>query len=338
MTVAAANKLASISDVVTYEFENVDADVASALTQQAYVPQGAELLKITQHRLREKRSLQQAGVQVAPYALVSNLKELTDAAATIGLPAVLKTTRGGYDGKNQWVLRTDEDIQQAGRTLTPTLTITLAAKPDKQSDDGLAPYVLEGFVPFVKELSVIVARSVDGQMETFPVAENVHVNGILQLSMVPARVSAAVMETADRMARQVAESVGVVGLLAVEMFLTADDTLFVNELAPRPHNSGHYTMDACNVSQFEQHLRAICGWRMAVPELLTPVVMVNILGQHMEDVIQASPFWPGNVRLHLYGKAESKTGRKMGHVNVLADTVEEALATIDEVGIWRSLS
>lgn len=323
----AARELARVADVITYEFENVDADVAAMLETDSYVPQGSELLHTTQHRLREKRALEAAGARVAPYAEIRTLDDLRAAVGKLGLPAVLKTATGGYDGKGQWVLREAADVEPAWA---------------EASRAGTA-LVLEQFIRFAKELSVIAARRPSGEVRTFPPAENVHVRNILHLSIVPARISDTVRAEAERLALTIAESLGVVGLLAVEMFLTEDGVLYVNELAPRPHNSGHYTMDACRTSQFEQHIRAICDLPLGDTSLLTPVVMVNLLGEHMDRLMAWLPAADPEAarfgvepKLHLYGKAEAKTGRKMGHLNVLAPETEAALAWISQSDIWRT--
>jgi 5-(carboxyamino)imidazole ribonucleotide synthase len=322
----AARELARRSDVITYEFENVDASVAAMLETESYVPQGSVLLYTTQHRIREKRAVEAAGARVAPYAEVESLESLRKAAASLGLPAVLKTATGGYDGKGQWVLRTDNELEQAWYEASRSGT----------------ELVLEKFIIFDKEISVIAARSPSGEVRTFAPAENIHVHNILHLSIVPARIDESVRLEAEQLALSIAETLGVVGLIAVELFLTADGELFVNELAPRPHNSGHYTMEACRTSQFEQHIRAICNLPLGNPDLLTPVVMANILGEHMEPLLA----WmaekdPVAVELgvepkvHLYGKAEAKHKRKMGHLNVLAPNVEAALEWIAQSNIWR---
>jgi 5-(carboxyamino)imidazole ribonucleotide synthase len=322
----AAHELAERSDVITYEFENVDAGVAAMLMEESYVPQGSELLYTTQHRLREKRAIEAAGVKVAPYCEVSSSDELRAAVARLGLPSVLKTATGGYDGKGQWVIREEAEIDEAFETLNRAGT----------------ELVLEQFIRFEKELSVIAARSPQGEIRTFPAAENIHIDNILHLSIVPARVDEQVQREAERLAAQIAEGLGAVGLIAVELFLTKDGELFVNELAPRPHNSGHYTMEACRTSQFEQHVRAICGLPLGDPSLLTPVVMVNVLGEHMEPLLErmaaadeAADRLGVAPKVHLYGKQEAKHKRKMGHVNVLATDVDAALAWISETNIWR---
>ncbi len=325
---AAACLLAEKSDVITYEFENVDAAVADMLMVESYVPQGSKLLYTTQHRLREKKAIEAAGVKVAPYREIGTVQQLEEAVKLFGTPCVLKTTTGGYDGKGQWVIRSEAEIPEAFDTLN-------------RSGSEL---VLEQFVRFNKELSVIAARSPSGEVRVFPPAENIHVDNILHLSIVPARISREIMEQAERMASQIVSSLEAVGLLAIEMFLTDDGELYVNELAPRPHNSGHYTMEACTTSQFEQHIRAICNLPLAEPKLLTPVVMVNVLGEHVEPLLQ----WfaaDGEAelrelgitgKLHLYGKKEAKLKRKMGHINLLTDDVEQVLAWVERSPIWSN--
>lgn len=320
--VEAAMQLASVSDVISYEFENVDAQVAEVLESRAYVPQGSHLLRITQNRIREKTAIREIGIPVAPFCVVNSLEDLQDAVRELGLPAVMKTATGGYDGKGQWVLRSDTELAEAYETLSKAGT----------------ELIVEQFVPFQMELSVIAARNPAGELAVFPVSENIHQENILHLSIVPARISAEVAARAEEIARTIVEKLDVVGLIAVELFLTEDGQLYVNELAPRPHNSGHFTMDACVTSQFEQHVRAVCNLPLGSTELLSSVVMVNILGEHLQPVIDQIDKLPRTAKLHLYGKAESKAKRKMGHINVLAPTVEEALTLIDELKIWTNTS
>lgn len=325
--IEAARKLAARADVITYEFENVDAGVADMLMREAYVPQGSKLLYTTQHRLREKRAIEAAGVAVAPYREIVTEADLHEAVGVFGVPCVLKTATGGYDGKGQVVIRSADEVADAYALLARAGT----------------ELVLEQFIRFERELSVIAARSPDGETEAFPPAENIHVDNILHLSIVPARISREIAAKAQQMAQQVADALGAVGLLAVELFVTADGELFVNELAPRPHNSGHYTMEACSVSQFEQHVRAICNLPLAKPKLLTPVVMVNVLGQHVAPLLD----WIDSggerelagrgitAKIHLYGKHEAKHKRKMGHMNLLTDKPEDALAWVEGSTIWK---
>ncbi len=320
----AAAELAARTDVITYEFENVDAEVAALLEERSYVPQGSRLLYTTQHRLREKAALEAAGATVAPYAAVASEAELDAAVERLGTPCVLKTATGGYDGKGQCVIRDRSEVAAAYAEL---------------AGSG-AELVLEQFIAFQCEISVIAARSSMGETSTFPPAENIHRGGILHASIVPARVPAGILAEAEQLAAQIVESFDAVGLLAVEMFYGKDGKLYVNEVAPRPHNSGHYTMEACVTSQFEQHVRAICGLPLGNPNLRTPVVMVNVLGEHLDGVnkLMLSPDSAGTdlvrPKFHLYGKAEGKTGRKMGHINLLCGDTADALAWIDNAGIW----
>ncbi|KGP78598.1 phosphoribosylaminoimidazole carboxylase [Paenibacillus sp. MAEPY2] len=325
--VAAALELARQCDVITYEFENVDADVASLLERESYVPQGSALLYTTQHRLREKRAIEAAGVRVAPYREITSKDTMQAAVSELGVPCVLKTVTGGYDGKGQRVIR---EANQAVATYEE-----LAATG--------AELVLEQFIKFDCEISVVVARSTNGEIKTFPPAENIHVNNILHTSIVPARVPTDIQIEAQKLAAAVAQSMQAVGLLAVELFVAADGRLYVNELAPRPHNSGHYTMEACATSQFEQHIRAVCGLPLGDTSLLSPVVMVNVLGEHLEGIIartgqhDADAMELGVIpKLHIYGKTEAKTGRKMGHVNLLCQDVEEGLQWVEQTNLWRN--
>lgn len=320
----AARELAKLSDVITYEFENVDAAVADMLERESYVPQGSKLLYTTQHRLREKQAIEAAGVPVAPYAAIGSLADLKAAVEQFGTPCVLKTATGGYDGKGQWVLRSSDECEAA---------YTELAKSG-------AELVLEQFIRFEREISAIAARSPQGEVKVFPIAENIHQDNILHLSIVPARTTADVRERAEALAVKIAESLGVIGLIAVEMFLTAEGEIYVNELAPRPHNSGHYTIEACRTSQFEQHVRAICNLPLGSTELMTPVVMVNVLGEHVAPLLdwlagQERETDDVSVKVHLYGKAEAKHKRKMGHVNLLAADTAKGLEWVAKTGIWE---
>lgn len=310
----AARELARRSDVVTLEWENADVAVLRELERVVPVRPGAHVLEVCQHRVREKDAVRRLGVGTAEYRAVSTLAELRAALAEIGAPAVLKTARWGYDGKGQATIRSADEAEAA-----------LAAVGGEGRE-----LVLEGFVPFRMELSVVVARGPGGEMASFPVAENVHRRGILDVSVVPARVEPAVAEEARRVGEALAEGLGVVGLLAVEMFLHEDGRVLVNELAPRPHNSGHYTIEACAVSQFEQQLRAVTGLPLGSTELLRPAAMANLLGEDagtgLGDPRVAAALAEPGVALHLYGKPEARPGRKMGHVTAIAATAEEAMA------------
>ncbi|AYF04497.1 MULTISPECIES: 5-(carboxyamino)imidazole ribonucleotide synthase [Bacillus] len=311
----AIQHLAEISDVVTYEFENIDYRCLQWLEKHAYLPQGSQLLSKTQNRFTEKNAIEKAGLPVATYRLVQNEEQLTEAITELSYPSVLKTTTGGYDGKGQVVLRSEADVDKA-RELA-----------------NAAECILEKWVPFEKEVSVIVTRSVSGETKVFPVAENIHVNNILHESIVPARITEELSQKAIAYAKVLADELELVGTLAVEMFATADGEIYINELAPRPHNSGHYTQDACETSQFGQHIRAICNLPLGETNLLKPVVMVNILGEHIEGVLRQVNRLTG-CYLHLYGKEEAKAKRKMGHVNILNDNIEVALEKAKSLHIW----
>jgi 5-(carboxyamino)imidazole ribonucleotide synthase len=309
----AAMELARRCDVVTYEFENVNAESVEAAQSAGTVYPGSSVLRVAQHRIREKTTLRDNGFPVPNFRAVDTYSELQNAMIDIGLSAVLKTATMGYDGKGQAVLRQSDDARTAYDELRPRT-------------DAL---VLEAFVPFSKELSVICARDAEGNTACFPVQENIHRDGILDVTIVPARVSEKVKRNAVELVTSITESLQMVGLLAVEMFLTKDDQLLVNELAPRPHNSGHYTLDACVTSQFEQIIRAICGLPLGSTELMTPVVMANLPGDVWIDADGhpdfASTLEVPGVKLHLYGKSEARVGRKMGHICALAPDVETAL-------------
>ncbi|PGZ92846.1 5-(carboxyamino)imidazole ribonucleotide synthase [Bacillus sp. AFS029533] len=314
--IEAIKQLAKVSDVITYEFENIDVNALEYLDEHSYLPQGSELLKLTRNRLTEKTAIQNLGIKVAPFRLVENEEQFSEAVTKIGLPAVLKTTTGGYDGKGQVVLRSEEDFVEA---------LELVKKQQ---------CILEGWVPFEKELSIIVARNSNGEVSTFPIAENVHINQILHTSSVPANTSKLVIETAESYAKKVASSFHLVGVLAIELFVTEDEQVYINELAPRPHNTGHYTMEAVETSQFKQHIRAVCNLPLGNTELLKPVVMVNILGEHVEEVLKVMQN-DSTLNVHLYGKEESKKGRKMGHINIMAASTELAMQKVQELGIWE---
>ncbi|MBW3113008.1 5-(carboxyamino)imidazole ribonucleotide synthase [Bacillus sp. MCCB 382] len=309
-------RLAEECDVITYEFENIDYEALKWLSERAYLPQGAELIRITQDRIMEKEALTFAGVEVAPYAVIKQQRDIYDNIEKLGYPVVLKTARGGYDGKGQYVIREAVEIEEAAALL----------------ENG--PCVLEKWIPFEKELSVIMTRNPDGQQTNFPVVENIHVDNILHETIAPARVSEETAGKAIEMAKRISETLDLVGTLAIEMFLTADGDIYINELAPRPHNSGHYSIEACDFSQFAQHIKAVCNWPLVQPTLLKDAVMVNLLGEHIEPIMKAVPKHP-DWFIHLYGKDVPKPKRKMGHVTLLSNDIEETLSNINEAGIWK---
>ncbi|AWI11338.1 5-(carboxyamino)imidazole ribonucleotide synthase [Caldibacillus thermoamylovorans] len=312
---AAVKILAEKTDVITYEFENIDANALSWLTNHAYVPQGTEILRVTQNRIYEKATIQKAGVPVVPYEVILNQTELEHGLENLGYPAVLKTATGGYDGKGQLVIKTEHDRISAASLLST------------------GPCVLEQWIPFTKEVSVIVSKNPDGETAVFPVAENIHCNNILHQTIVPARIDKETEEKAMAAAKKIAEFLHLIGTLAVEMFVTEDGEIYINELAPRPHNSGHYSIEACMTSQFEQHIRAICNLPLGSTALLKPAVMVNILGEHLEPLLENLHHFK-HWKIHLYGKNEAKPGRKMGHLTRLCNDTDEALQELEENNIW----
>jgi 5-(carboxyamino)imidazole ribonucleotide synthase len=298
--------------VVTFEFENVSAAAAEAAAEHAPVRPAGSVLHTTQNRLREKGFLANAGIPVAPFAPVRSLEDLENALGALGTPAVLKTAGWGYDGKGQVKIASPDEAAAAWSSI------------------GGQEAILETFVDFDREVSVVAARGVDGAFAHFGVIENRHQRHILDVSVAPAAVPPAVEWQAVEIARGILEGLGVVGVLCVEMFLKADGRLLVNELAPRPHNSGHLTFDAAVTSQFEQQLRAVCGLPLGSTELLRPAAMANLLGDLWSD---SEPDWAAacrypDVKLHLYGKAAARPGRKMGHLTALAPTPEAALAKV----------
>lgn len=317
-----AKQLAQSADVITYEFENIGAQVAELLENESTLPQGYTLLYTIQNRLREKKAIEQAGISVAPYRAVRCEEEVDSALHDLGYPVVLKTTEGGYDGKGQWVIRSPEEVHPIKKMLK------------NEGSKGMT-WVMEAWVPFKHEISCIVARNARGECQPFPIAENIHQENILHLSVAPARISEEIRREATRTAVQLAESMQLIGLLAIEMFVLDDGMLYVNELAPRPHNSGHYTQQACLTSQFEQHIRAICNLPLGDVSIKQPTVMVNILGEHLADVLHKLPNMDPSFKVHLYGKAEVRPKRKMGHLNVVADDVHTAIEKIQSLHIWN---
>ena len=285
-------------DVVTLEFENIPLASLSFLASRVPVRPGVNALAVSQHRVEEKRFAEANGVPVTSWQGVRSLPELELAAATIGLPAILKTCRFGYDGKGQVMVRHHTELEAAWNTL------------------GGVESILEQKVPFAGEISVIVGRGLTGAAVAYPVVENRHVNHILDTTIAPAPVSEVTARAASSMAIRLADALDIAGLLAVEMFVLPDGAVLMNEIAPRPHNSGHWTQDGARTCQFEQLVRAVTGLPLGPVDIRTPTVMKNLIGADVED-------WPSlladpGARLHLYGKAETRPGRKMGHVNRLA--------------------
>ncbi|ALS79415.1 5-(carboxyamino)imidazole ribonucleotide synthase [Planococcus kocurii] len=311
----ALEELAEVSDVITYEFENIDVDGLSKLAEIAYVPQGSELIRVTQNRIVEKQAISEAGVVVADYVTASTFEELKEKSSQLSFPFVVKTARGGYDGKGQQTVSSIEELSLAKRLFTN------------------GECVAEAFVEFTKEISVIIQRNVHGETAILPIGENIHKDHILHETIVPARIDKKTMDEAKKAAEKIATHLNMVGTLAVEMFVLEDGGIIVNELAPRPHNSGHYSIEATNISQFHQHIRAICGWPLRQPILWSQAVMVNVLGEHVAPLASKIAQFP-NWSIHLYGKDEAKQKRKMGHVTILTEDLEATLGEIDRSGIW----
>lgn len=281
-------------DIITYEFENIPTEALDLLQDLAPIHPGREALRVSQDRLTEKTFLKELGLKTAPFADITDAASLDAALADIGSPAILKTRRFGYDGKGQVRIMSPGDASRA------------------LEDMKGAPSILEGFVDFSHEVSVIAARSLDGAVAAFDPGENVHADGILRTTTVPARLSQSQRTDSVLIAAKIANALNYVGVMGVELFVTPDG-LIVNEIAPRVHNSGHWTQNGCAVDQFEQHIRAIAGWPLGDGQRHADVVMENLIGDDMDRVsdLAVKP----DCALHLYGKAETKPGRKMGHVN-----------------------
>ena len=289
---------AAAVDVISFEFENVSAEGLDLLASLKPVRPSPAILRISQDRIAEKSFVNRLGVATAPWRPVASLAELEAAVTDLGLPAVLKTTREGYDGKGQAMLRELADLAPAFARLNPK------------------PLILEGFVDYAMEISVIVARGEDGAISAFDTVENRHRDHILDLTLAPARLPVATGEAAQKIARDIAAGLDLIGLLAVEMFVDAEGRVLVNEIAPRPHNSGHWTLDACPVSQFELHIRAIAGLPLPPATRHSDAAMKNLVGPEEAALWSRILATPGFIP-HLYGKEEARPGRKMGHVTRL---------------------
>lgn len=308
----AVRMFAKSVDVVTFEFENVPSSTVETAAEFVGVHPRGEILYITQNRLREKNFLVANGFPVTPFRHINILGDLVDGAKQLGFPCILKTAGFGYDGKGQSKIKTSEDITDAFEKLNG------------------AGAILESFVEFEKEVSVVCARDQNGNFAHYGVIENEHANHILDVSFAPAFVTEKVFNEAIEISRSLAETLDYVGTLCVEFFVTKDEKLMINELAPRPHNSGHLTFDACVTSQFEQQARAVCGLPLGSTGFYRPAAMVNLLGDLWQN---GEPDWAAaletsNVKLHLYGKAEPRAGRKMGHITALEDSVENVVESV----------
>jgi 5-(carboxyamino)imidazole ribonucleotide synthase len=309
----AVRRFARGVSAVTFEFENVPAATAAAAAECVPVRPSGAVLHTTQHRLREKTLLAQAGLAVTPFRRVASLDDLKQAAAELGLPAILKTADFGYDGKGQFRIKSADDFERAWQGV------------------GEREAVLEALIDFALEISVVAARTFDGNFIHYGAIENHHQNSILDVSIAPARIAPHTAREAVQIARAVLEKLEVIGVLCVEFFVRRDGSLLINELAPRPHNSGHLTFDANLTSQFEQQLRAVCGLPLGDVRQFAPAAMANLLGDLWID---GEPDWVSavgipNVKLHLYGKLAPRPGRKMGHLTALASAPEQALADVE---------
>lgn len=294
------------SDVVTYEFENVDLTAAKYIEEKGKLPQGAYPLEVTQNREKEKNLMTEAGLPVPEFYIVHNKQECLEACEKIAYPAVIKTCRGGYDGKGQVKLETAEDTEEAAEFV-----------------EKHGHCIIESWVPFDREVSVVFTRTRNGngnaKMAFFPIPENEHKDHILYKSTVPANISVEVQKKAQEAARLLADKMDIVGTFAIEMFVV-NEAIYVNEMAPRPHNSGHYTIEACNISQFEQHIRAVAGLPLMPIQLMAPAVMKNILGEDVEDTLKEMAVSTSG-HVHFYGKKEIKTKRKMGHITYTGEVL-----------------
>ena len=295
--IEALTQFAETVDLITYEFENIPLSTANLLSQLKVLRPSPSVLAISQHRAYEKEFAVQNGVKVAPYKVIKEISDLEPAAKMLGTPCVLKTCRFGYDGKGQIIINSLEEIESAWNKLCGT------------------DLVLEKFIKFEKEISVIVARDVNHQTKVYQPVENKHVNHILDTTIVPANITEKTTNLATTMSLVLANALNLVGLLAIEMFVMEDGSVVMNEIAPRPHNSGHWTQDGSETSQFEQFVRAITGQPLGLTGMIRPITMKNLIG----DAVDQAPifFKDPNAKIHLYGKTEVRPGRKMGHINII---------------------
>ena len=319
----ALQHLADKCDVVTTEFENISATALVSLAEHTTVHPSGEAVEKAQDRIVEKDFIRQCGLLPVPYGVITTSSEITTAVQEIEFPCLLKTARFGYDGKGQVTVNTIEDVRKAF------------------ADFNSVACVLEQRIDLEIEISVVLGRNSKGESKCFPIAENIHVDGILHKSIVPARINDDINKAAQVAATRIADKLKYVGVLAVEFFVSKKGELLVNEMAPRTHNSGHYSLDACITSQFEQQVRMVCGLPFGSTELLSPVVMVNLLGNLWGSDQSEQPNWQEllsnpNSKLNLYGKKEARLGRKMGHFCTLADTTEAATQEANK--IFKKLS
>ncbi|MEG0284481.1 MAG: 5-(carboxyamino)imidazole ribonucleotide synthase [Vagococcus sp.] len=313
---SALKELNKCVSVVTYEFENINAEALKNSVPLHKLPQGIKLLEISQHRKHEKEFLSEIGVPIAPFFIVTNTDELLEGLNQLSYPAVLKTCQGGYDGKGQIVLKSEEDVTEAISLLTNQVC------------------VLESWISFDMEISVIVSGNAQGDYQVFPIPENIHKNNVLFQSIAPSRKNKEINGEAEKLALKIAKELSIQGVVTIEMFVTKEGEILVNEIAPRPHNSGHFSIEACNISQFDAHIRGICNWGLPKIYLQQPVIMLNLLGEEMlrsQDYLQEKSDWA----FHYYGKSEVKEGRKMGHITILTSDIDKTLQEVEATKIWE---
>lgn len=312
----AIKELATRADVVTYEFEHINVAALQALEAEGHkVYPSSETLLHIQNKYDQNLWMKQHGIDVPDFVEITCIEDMKKAGGKFGYPMILKTCTGGYDGKGNAVIKTESDIETSYETL----------------GGGKLPLMIEEFIPFEKEVSILVCRSTNGEVRVFPVAENVHINSILDETTVPAVISEETNKEAMEVARKAIQAFNGYGMLCIELFVTKDGHILVNELAPRPHNSGHYTIEGCYTSQYENHIRAILGQPLGDTALIRPTAMKNLIGEYSGDTnvkgIEAAYENP-NVKIHLYGKETVSKGRKMGHITATAPTLEDALEAV----------
>lgn len=312
---ATAQQFVQKSDVITYEFENIDPDIVQWIEERKEVYPGSRILRIARHRRTEKKELRQRGYPTVDFQTAKGNVELSASINSVGLPIVVKTATSGYDGKGQSFLKDKADVEAF-----------LAQKEGRPIE-----YIVEKFIDLQCEVSVVAARGKDGTIITLPAAENIHRENILHTSFVPARIPVEVRSQAEQLARSIIAEFNIIGVLCVEMFVTNDNKVLVNELAPRPHNSGHFSLDACDVSQFEELVRAVCGLSIPEPRLLSSCAMVNLLGKHLAKLNIEKLLRLKGIKLHLYGKKRVEPKRKMGHVTIVCESPDEVDRAVNKV-------
>lgn len=310
-------ELSKKCDVLTYEFENVSALTINKIENNTYVPQGTKALEISQNRILEKKFLVEHNHPTVNYREINNELDLDEGIKAIGLPCVLKTTTGGYDGHGQVVIKKSADKDMAAELLI--------------NNESL---ILEEMIEFKMELSVIISRNESDEIAIFPVIENQHRDNILHVSIIPARIGYRLDRLVKKNAKEIATNLKLVGTMGIEFFVGKNNKLYVNEIAPRPHNSGHLTIEACDFSQFDLHVRGICNMALETPQLLKKAVMVNVLGQHIK-LVKIATLIQGQWHYHDYGKTECRYNRKMGHVTVLAEDIDQVLKELKQTKIWN---